>query len=88
VPSGEADLEQLEFVETRAANARQQGHQTRLDDPNIEPAARAHAKKLLVNLEEVQGLLETWCKTLRQDAPSFIPAVQSELPGVGSSHKG
>ena len=59
------DPEQLEFAETRAAKGRERLKHVRALRNAAERKDRANAELLVVNVEAIQDLLETFCHQLR-----------------------
>ena len=59
------DIEQLEFAETRAGNGRNQLNRMRSELDASAPQHRAHAERLVANLEATQKLLDVFCHHLR-----------------------
>ena len=59
------DLEQLEFAETRAADGRDRLHHLQSMLDSIPERLRSEAKRLIVNVEDIQILLEGFCHQLR-----------------------
>ena len=59
------DLEQLEFVEIRAARGRERLKQVRRLRDEAEPRIRDNAEQLVANVEAIQQLLENFLHQLR-----------------------
>ncbi|HTO62202.1 MAG TPA: hypothetical protein VMM15_13215 [Bradyrhizobium sp.] len=62
------DLEHLEFAETRAADSRDRvNHVRKLREAFVEGSTdRAHADRLLTNVEAIHDVIEQFCRQMRQ----------------------